>query len=444
MSLSKLIGCNVHDAIRVSKQALRIIDTPEFQRLRYIRQLGLCYFVYPAATHTRFEHSIGVYYLAGKMMEKIVKMYSDTTFLIPKLSESRIKITPKIIECVKIAGLCHDIGHGPFSHLFDDIILKDTTHPYKTHEARSCLITEIICKRELSDYLDNKDIRFIQSLISPDDNDVGAIYQIISNKLNGIDVDKFDYLVRDSKTLGIGTTVNIKRLVEEFIIDDHGNIAYPKHASSNIYDLFHSRYMMHKKVYCHKTVKILESMLVDIIVKLEPILKIKDSINSMSDFCNLTDRYIFDFLNIMQKIPSTITIQMDSDKLALINEAAQIYQRIITRNFYKKIIFCDDNMPETHIQDFLSYYRPVDREDFEIIIYRYGFVNGCQPDPFKNIYLYDNMELSNTFTIHKSSYSQIISNKISESRYLLICKNIEKYPDIMEAYAKYLSENNFL
>ena len=68
---SKLFACNIHDSIRISSMALKIINTPEFQRMREIKQLGLCHHIYPAATHTRFEHSIGVYHLAGKMVEKI-------------------------------------------------------------------------------------------------------------------------------------------------------------------------------------------------------------------------------------------------------------------------------------------------------------------------------------------------------------------------------------
>ena len=80
------------------------IDTYEFQRLRDLKQLGATYFVFPSATHTRFEHSIGVSHLAGKLMETLQK------------KQPRLKITAREIEVTRIAGLVHDIGQGPFSH----------------------------------------------------------------------------------------------------------------------------------------------------------------------------------------------------------------------------------------------------------------------------------------------------------------------------------------
>ena len=272
-SYSKLFGCNIHGSIRVSSLALRIINTPEFQRMKLIKQLGLCYHVYSSATHSRFEHSIGVYHLAGKMLEKIQQQYPKKTYYIHELGKST-KLTYKIIECIKIAALCHDIGHGPFSHIFDDVLLKYSKNHNKDHEVRSCLIVEMLCKRELGNELSDKYISFINSIINPQKHHVGALYQIVANYLNGIDVDKFDYLARDAKNLGLATGFDPNRLINEFIIDSNNNIAYPKHCSLNIYEMFQSRYMMHKKVYSHKTVKLVESMLSDLFIKIDPIFKI--------------------------------------------------------------------------------------------------------------------------------------------------------------------------
>ena len=88
---------------------MAIVDTPQFQRLRYLKQTGVCHFVYPNATHTRFQHSIGVGHLAFKFAEKLRKEN-------PQLVDEKDSV------CVMIAGLCHDLGHGPFSHLWEGFV----------------------------------------------------------------------------------------------------------------------------------------------------------------------------------------------------------------------------------------------------------------------------------------------------------------------------------
>uniref|UniRef100_A0A3Q3GFH5 HD/PDEase domain-containing protein n=1 Tax=Labrus bergylta TaxID=56723 RepID=A0A3Q3GFH5_9LABR len=101
----------IHGSIELHPLLIKIIDTPQFQRLRFIKQLGGVYFVYPGASHNRFEHSIGVGYLAGKLAEALRSRQPD------------LDITDRDVLCVQIAGLCHDLGHGPFSHLYDGLFL---------------------------------------------------------------------------------------------------------------------------------------------------------------------------------------------------------------------------------------------------------------------------------------------------------------------------------
>ena len=139
---SKLIQDAVHGFIRLTPMAIKIIDTPEFQRLRDIKQLGMCHYVFPTAIHSRFEHSIGVYHLAGALLNNLKQRYSSLEFDVPGLGKQRL--SNLLIELIKVAGLCHDIGHGPGSHVFDDLIMKESTHPNKTHEVRSGLIIEKI------------------------------------------------------------------------------------------------------------------------------------------------------------------------------------------------------------------------------------------------------------------------------------------------------------
>ena len=444
-SYSKLFGCNIHGSIRISPIALKIIDTPEFQRMRDIKQLGLCYQIYPAATHTRFEHSIGVYHLAGRMIEKIQQQYPNKEYDIPNIGKT--KLTPIIGECIKLAGLCHDIGHGPFSHIFDDILLQNSTHPNKHHEVRSCLILEMLCHRELSDELNDQHIKFIKSLINPSKHHVGALYQIISNDLNGVDVDKFDYLTRDSTNLGLSDGFHFDRLINEFIIDENNNIAYPKHCSVDIYEMFHKRYLMHKKVYNHKTVKIIECMLSDIYIKIDSIFKISESIKNMNTFCKLNDSTIFNYLAIIMNPPIFLKINLSEGQLDDLNKAHQIYDRIISRKLYQqitKITEIPEKMVkvETYLNSFLKmmlnkYPEHFTLNDFCIVKIKIGFINENKPDPFSNVFFYNKKEDTHTFNIKKTEISGIINSNNQEIHVQLILKKKEFYYLTIQEFENY-------
>ena len=183
----KTIYCPIHKDMKFEKELLQFIDTPEFQRLRNIKQLGVCYFVFPGASHNRFEHSLGVAYLSFKMIKGI------------QSRQPELKISDRTCILIKIAGLLHDIGHVCFSHFFDNLFLpkfvKD--HKYQHHEARSCAIIEYMIKKYKLKFLD-KEIQFIKDLINPKDNNGGYLYQIVANYKSGLDCDKIDYILRDS------------------------------------------------------------------------------------------------------------------------------------------------------------------------------------------------------------------------------------------------------
>uniref|UniRef100_A0A673M299 HD domain-containing protein n=1 Tax=Sinocyclocheilus rhinocerous TaxID=307959 RepID=A0A673M299_9TELE len=106
-SLGKIFNDPIYGQIELDPPLIKIIDTPEFQRLRHIKQLGGAYLVYPGATHTRFEHSLGMAYLAGRMINILKEKQED------------LGIDEKDVLCVQIAALCYNLGHGPFSHLYE-------------------------------------------------------------------------------------------------------------------------------------------------------------------------------------------------------------------------------------------------------------------------------------------------------------------------------------
>ena len=216
---------------------VKIIDTPEFQRLRHISQLGGVYHVYPGSGHNRFEHSIGTAHLAGKLARHLKDVHSkdDTT----REGHITVDISEKDILCVEIAGLCHDLGHGPFSHLFDKKFIKalpeDTDEGILRwkHEQGSCDVFDRLMGREsVQNYIkcmkpemkiNQEDLKLIKSMIKPKNGetvnyfsrgeDKSFLFEIISNEKSGVDVDKWDYFARDCHHLGIANGFDHNRFI---------------------------------------------------------------------------------------------------------------------------------------------------------------------------------------------------------------------------------------
>ena len=134
----------VHGSILLSKEIKDIIDCPEFQRLKGIRQLGPTIFIFPGADHTRFEHSLGTYHLSLKYIEKLMNFKHFR------------EICDPIDEFIKVTVLCsllHDIGHYPYSHWIEEIIGINDKFNFLNHEKRA---GDIICEGEISKTIRNK------------------------------------------------------------------------------------------------------------------------------------------------------------------------------------------------------------------------------------------------------------------------------------------------
>jgi len=339
----------IHDFINVTPLMIQIIDTPEFQRLRELKQLGATYFVFPSATHSRFTHSLGVSHLAGKLMETLQK------------NQERLQISERDIELTRIAALVHDIGHGPFSHLYDDHI---RSHDEDEHEVRGCdTFRKMVIKYQLP--LTLEEVDKIILMINPDDTVKNMWeYQIVANKMCQIDVDKLDYIRRDCYHLGIKMNCGFSRLITSarVVVTPQGNevIGWPKKLEFNIFNLFAARYRLHKQVYNHHAIKAHEFIIVEILNKIKISLK--------SNTWKLTDASIM---------------------CGLHHQFSELYKKLQTRRISKLVGEIVVKLPHQS-------YRPEDPNPRTIVdqiiqVTKIGFA-GSNENPLNQVYYYEKDE----------------------------------------------------
>ncbi len=231
----------VHGYVYVTEDEKAVIDSYPVQRLHRLRQLAGAEYVYPGANHTRFEHSVGVMYLAGRVAEN------------PYISQL---VSEEELAMVRVAGLLHDVGHGPFSHVFEQLLEKELD---KTHED---ITTWIIKKSELQDILKKNGCK-------PDDVSklaVGKLHrpgkafldQIISS---AVDVDKQDFIVRDTHHTGAEYGfIDIFRLIHTLDVME-GNLAVDVGALSALESLIIARIESFKSIYFHRVGRAAQIML---------------------------------------------------------------------------------------------------------------------------------------------------------------------------------------
>ena len=225
----KTVRDPIHRNIELDDLALELIDTPQIQRLRRIKQLGFSFLVYPGANHCRFEHSLGVYHLA--------KLVSDKLRL-----ESR--------EHLMAASLLHDVGHGPFSHTVEELGREHLGH---RHEE----VMETLLKSEVSDVLldHSLDPGVVAGLIKGE----GIMGQVLNSQL---DVDRMDYLLRDSHYTGVAYgLIEPLRIIGEMRARGQILIVSQKGLPA-AEQLLVSRYLMYPAVYYHHVSRIAASMFI--------------------------------------------------------------------------------------------------------------------------------------------------------------------------------------
>ncbi|XP_034063369.1 deoxynucleoside triphosphate triphosphohydrolase SAMHD1-like isoform X1 [Gymnodraco acuticeps] len=457
----KVFNDPIHGHMELHPVLVKIIDMPQFQRLRYIKQLGAGYFVYPGASHNRFEHSIGVGHLAGELVKALKEKQPD------------LNINDRDILCVQIAGLCHDLGHGPFSHLFDQMFIPKATRPsgslgekmrtWKHEDASEEMFDHLV---ESNGYLPgmmeayglklSEDLDFIKEMIKLPEakkkykgrpEEKSFLYEIVANKRNGIDVDKFDYFARDCHHLGIKNNFDHGRFIKFARVcdvdeqkGDGQKVKGQKHIctrdkeGNNLYDLFHTRYSLHRRAYQHNVVKIIEHMITEAFLKADQHIQIKGSggemftlstaIADMEAYTKLTDCVFYKILNSTED-----TLQ----------KAREILKNIVDRKHYRflgeikhKGTPTKDEIPQ--LKEELAAALPFPRqgvqadgltkEDFVVLSATMDYGSGAE-DPINSVDFYSKKNPNQTFKITRKEVSKLLPVQFSETLFRVYGKKMD-------------------
>ena len=378
----------VHGYMDVSALALQFIDTPEFQRLRNIKQLGASYYVFPGACHNRFEHSLGVYHLTREF----------TTHL------QGITLSERDIELISLAGLLHDIGHGPFSHVFDfylETIAEEQGgiqhDPSYHHEYRStCIVRDLVKRYRI--LLEPEETDLICYYIYPENTPpklevtrkITVLSQVVSNPINHVDVDKFDYILRDNHYLGTSTHFQLNRLIKKArVINDQ--ICFIDKDVSTLYNMFQARYNMHRFVYNHPVTKAIEFMLLDIMRHLD----LKEHLR-IPAFYELTDYTV------------------------LYQHKTELLKRLERRRIYR-YIFEFDHCPERTYFDSNFFKQAkelgvnLEKNDLRIHFMKIGFMKN-DINPIDQVRFYSSRNLDQSFWIPRSKVSHLLPTVFCEHK----------------------------
>ena len=234
--------------VPITPRVRRLIDTPQFRRLAGISQLGLVGLVYPAANHTRFEHSLGVYRMALLFLDRLA---DDSRFA--------AAVTPKDAERFLLAALLHDVGHWPFCHPIEDVSLPQM--PKHEQFARRFLGEPEIAEALQEDWGVSPDdvVRLLSG--KPRCNTDKILQSLLSGP---IDVDKMDYLMRDSLHAGVpyGRNFDQARLIQSLCLNAAGDgLAITDKGKTAAEMMVFARYVMFSEVYWHHTVRSATAML---------------------------------------------------------------------------------------------------------------------------------------------------------------------------------------
>ena len=300
----------VHRYIRFSEVEKDLIDTAIFQRLRRIRQLAGAHLVYPGAQHSRFEHSLGTMHIAG---------YAGETLLAKGYLGDEDKV-----QKLRLAALLHDVGHGPFSHLFEEVL---DLRRNKSHED---IGKQMISDSALSDVLKKHGYNPSDVCrLSFGESKIKFLNEIIAG---GLSSDLMDYLSRDGLFTGVEYgKIDYHRLISSFEVVQNGRLAINRSALYSFESMLISRYEMFKAVYFHKTVRSAEVMLLN-------------SMLMSDEYLNLTNTSTNSYLDMTDEVTLGLMCSpKNGDKIA-IKLATDYKDRKLLKCVYEKFVHKRDKL----------------------------------------------------------------------------------------------------
>ncbi len=296
-----------------------IIKHRYFQRLRRITQTGLAFYVYPSATHNRFAHSLGVYHLMG--------------IAINELKKKRCFISQEEENLLIYCSLLHDIGHGPFSHVLENVLIP------LDHEKLSLKVIDLLAREIEEDF--SGVIKMLT--VKEDDSFMRAL---IASQM---DMDRLDYLGRDSFFTGVAEgTIGQHRILKTLSVLN-GKLAIEEKALLSIENFLHARMVMYKQVYLHKTVLSAEVLLIKIIERARELINSGVTLPVTSCLLHvlrqkteITDDTILSFLEIDE---AEIWSAIKQWRTATDRVLSCLCESLLLRRLYKAEISINGDMP---------------------------------------------------------------------------------------------------
>ncbi len=368
---------------------MRLIDAPEFQRLRRIKQLGLGLYTYQGAEHSRFTHSLGAFHLMTRVLDRLSERYA---------------IAEEAHTAARAAALLHDVGHGSFSHVMEKVL----SFHHESWTVKVVLSEDNEIGKLLANYspeLPQKVAAIIEGRFQP-----AALGQLVSSQL---DVDRMDYLLRDSLMTGAKYGIyDLEWIINALAIDEEADRIYV--AARGLYaveEYLQARYYMFRQVYFHRTLRSAEAVLRSILRRALTLLEAGEAVWYAHDTA---------FEKALRRSPLSLTEHLEMDDSDVIFHVKQwqrsadavladLSRRFVGRRLFKAI---DLDMPESERAEFLSAARAcVARAGFDPDYY---FIEDRASDvPYYNYYTAEGVEPKTRIYV-EDGYSQTRIREISE------------------------------